>query len=142
MREATVFDTERLIAWMRELWLTDAVPFNETLSRQGLAELLANRSLGRVWIFEDAGYLVLTFGFSLEFGGRDAFIDEFFIAAPHRGKGLGSAMLDQVAGKAANLGVNAIHLEVADTNERAEALYTRLNFRRHHRRLMTRWLNT
>ena len=87
-----------------------------------------------------AGYLILTFGFSLEYGGRDAFIDEFFIATPHRGRGLGKAALEEVARLAPGLGVHAIHLEVADNNHGAESLYSRQGFYRHNRRLMTRWV--
>ncbi len=34
-----------------------------------------------------AGYAALTFGFSLEVGGRDAFIDELFLIEAARGKG-------------------------------------------------------
>ena len=90
LTDAGAADTEQLIEWMRELWLTDTAPFNESLSRQALAQLLADPTLGRAWLLPGcAGYLILTFGFSLEYGGRDAFIDEFFIAAPHRGRGLG-----------------------------------------------------
>ncbi len=142
LSEATANDTEHLIAMMRELWTTPTSTFNEALSRNCLAAMLADRSLGRVWLINGGeGYLVLTFGYSLEFG-RDAFIDEFFIAAPYRNRGTGAAVLDLAAREAAELGVQALHLEVADANDRAEALYARKLFKRHGRRLMTRWLKT
>jgi GNAT superfamily N-acetyltransferase len=34
------------------------------------------------------GYIVLAFGFSFETGGRNAFIDELYVAPEHRGKGI------------------------------------------------------
>jgi hypothetical protein len=44
---------------------------------------LAEQDLGQVWVLvrdhQPAGYMVITFGYSLEFGGRDAFIDELFV---------------------------------------------------------------
>ena len=39
------------------------------------------------------GYLVLTLGYSLEYGGRDAFIDEVYIRSSYRGRGIGTAAL-------------------------------------------------
>ena len=142
LTEATPNSTEHLIDMMRCLWTTPTSRFNEALSRKCLAEMFANRNLGRVWLInENQGYLVLTFGYSLEFG-RDAFIDELFIAEPYRNKGKGAAALDLASREARKLGIQALHLEVADANDQAEALYLRKCFKRHNRRLMTRGLTT
>ncbi len=55
--------------------------------------LLQDPSLGRMWLIEVAGssigYLALTLGYSLEFHGRDSFLDELFIQSPYRGHGFG-----------------------------------------------------
>ena len=44
--------------------------------------MLGDPRLGRLFAIDDdgsvVGYLVLTFGFSLEFGGRNAVVDELF----------------------------------------------------------------
>lgn len=49
--------------------------------------------MGRVWLIQHQslaiGYVILTLGFSLEYGGRDAFIDEFYIQANYQGQGIG-----------------------------------------------------
>ena len=42
LTDVSIADTEQLIEWMRELWLTDTAPFHEALSRQALAQLLAD----------------------------------------------------------------------------------------------------
>lgn len=85
-----------------------------------------------IWALDTAdgwiGYLVLTYGFSIEFRGRDAFIDEFFIRSPHRGRGLGTRALAQVKDRAAELGLVALHLEVARDNRAARRLYGGLGF--------------
>jgi GNAT superfamily N-acetyltransferase len=44
---------------------------------------------------EAVGYIVVTLGYSMEYGGRDAFVDDLFLAAAHRGRGLGTAALAQ-----------------------------------------------
>jgi ribosomal protein S18 acetylase RimI-like enzyme len=95
--------------------------------------LVADSPLGRIWLIaysgEIVGYIALCFGYSIEFGGRDAFIDEFFLVEEARSKGIGSAVLAAVKKRAASIGVKALHLEVARTNKIAKELYERLGFR-------------
>jgi len=53
--------------------------------------LLEHPERGRTWILtigqKPVGYIVLTFGFSFEFLGTDAFIDELYIAPEFRRRG-------------------------------------------------------
>jgi diamine N-acetyltransferase len=81
-------DTKIVVKFIRELYKFDNYPFDECIVRITLAKILKNDSLGRVWLIqhggEAIGYIVLTFGYSLEYQGRDAFIDEFYIQASHR----------------------------------------------------------
>jgi GNAT superfamily N-acetyltransferase len=98
-----------------------------------LAPLLQpGSSLGRVWLVyqggEVLGYAALTFGYSIEFRGRDAFVDELFLVAAARGRGIGSAVLGRVKAQAAALGLVALHLEVARDNRQARRLYERWGF--------------
>jgi len=87
---------------------------------------------------ETAGYAVIAFGFSLEFGGRDAFLDELFIVEACRGQGIGSAALSAVCAWARHEGLCALHLEVERDNKAAKALYTRTGFEdRSHYNLMS-----
>ncbi len=74
------------------------------------------------------GYLVLTIGYSLERGGRDAFIDELYVRPQWRGLGLGTLAVATAEVAARRLGVRAVHLEVDTTNERARRLYERIGF--------------
>jgi ribosomal protein S18 acetylase RimI-like enzyme len=74
------------------------------------------------------GYLVLTIGYSLERGGRDAFIDELYVRPQWRGVGLGTLAVATAEVAARRLGVRAVHLEVDTSNERARRLYERIGF--------------
>jgi ribosomal protein S18 acetylase RimI-like enzyme len=87
-----------------------------------------------------AGYLVLTFGFSLEFGGRDALIDELYVRENFRGRGLGRASLVLAAEVCREEGIRALHLEVDRVNTRAQGVYRQAGFRDHDRYLLTKWL--
>ena len=138
-------DADLLVGFMRGLYAHDQIAFDEQVARTGLAQLLADESLGRVWLIEAngeaAGYVVLTYGFSLEYHGRDAFIDEFFIAAEWRGRGVGLRALEFVAAFCRDEGIAAVHLAVDHANARAQAVYQRFGFEAHERYIMTKWLH-
>ena len=89
-------------------------------------DLLSDGSLG----------LVLAFGYSLEYHGRDAFLDEFFIEEDYRGKGHGKKMLTRAENAAKKLGIKAIHLEVTRHNDPVIPFYKREGFQDHDRYLM------
>jgi GNAT superfamily N-acetyltransferase len=63
--------------------------------------------------------IVLTFGYSLEYQGRGAFIDEFFVQASHRHRGWGKITLQHAEKAARELNIRALHLEITRENGRA-----------------------
>jgi ribosomal protein S18 acetylase RimI-like enzyme len=144
LRLATAADIEAVLALHRAFFSEDGYAFREDESRANLARLLGDPTLGRLWVMDDAGevvgYLLLAFGFSLEFRGRDAFVDELYVAPGHRGRGLGKRALELAAEACRELGVRALHLEVERYKEGAQALYRRMGFADHDRYLMTKWI--
>ena len=94
--------------------------------------LLVSPTLGRIWLInvghQPVGYIALCFGYSIEFKGKDAFIDEFFVKEPWRGKGIGSFVLSAICKEAARLEVKALHLEVQRENHSARKLYASNGF--------------
>ena len=135
-----------VLSMMRGLEDADPVPagFDEKRRRRIFGEFVSDESLGRAWIIWDGdkavGYVVLTLGFSFEYGGRDAFIDELYVDEKHRGRGIGRQMMDFVAEQAREMGVNAVHLEATHNNEPAIELYRRAGYFVHERFLMTKRL--
>ncbi len=145
-REASSHDEGLLIPMMRNLAEQEPgkIEFNETAARAAFRQFLSLPNFGRVWLLhEDAalvGYIILTVGFSFEFRGHDAFIDELFIVASHRRRGYGRQAVAFVEQQARKMGINAIHLEVDDGNDPAFELYRRAGYMDHDRFLMTKWL--
>ena len=90
----------------------------------------------RAWIIEApkngksevAGYLILTIGFSMQYGGRDGYLDELFLTAAYRGKGLGRQVMTFLDTQVKRLGFHYLHLEVVKANERARRLYESLGW--------------
>lgn len=99
---------------------------------KAIRPLLGQSTLGRIWLIcigeEPVGYIAICFGYTIEFSGRDAFVDEMFIAKEHRGKGVGKAVFLLVKAQLAQVGIKVLHLEVARTNERAQRLYRSAGF--------------
>jgi len=97
-----------------------------------ITELLNYPKFGSVFLIKHsgaiAGYIILTFGYTLEYGGRDAFIDEFFIKEDFRNKGVGSFALDYIIKYAKTTGLKALHLEVKEKHNEAARLYERKGF--------------
>ena len=144
IRYATAADAPALLSLMRQYYAEDGYAFVERRARRALERLLADPSLGRIWVMtvgsQMVGYFVLTLGFSLEYLGRDAFLDELYVLPDWRGRSLGGRALPLVEEECRKLEVNALHLEVEPGKRRALRLYEKAGFERHERYLMTKSL--
>lgn len=149
IRPATPADVDTILDFSRRLNEEDPSPtddfhFDPAAVRAALLELLVAPPLGRVWLACNTetpiGYAVLTFGFSLESHGRDALLDELYIAAGYRGRGIGTQVIELVEAEARKAGAKKLYLEVERPNKRAQKLYQRLGFGDQGRFLMSKQL--
>lgn len=142
---ATAKDLGTFVAFMRQLQEDDpwSCPFDEAAATSALRGLIENPTLGRAWLIhadqQPIGYIVLTMDYSLEYGGKCAWVDEFFIQKQHRGKGLGAEAMRLFEKEARKLGALTVHLQVNEGN-RAIELYRRMGFEGHGRQMLTKWL--
>jgi ribosomal protein S18 acetylase RimI-like enzyme len=145
-RCARAEDEDTILVLMRALEDSDPGPlqFDEGRRREVFREFIEHPELGAVWLITAAGkpsgYVILTLGYSFEYGGRDAFVDELYVVPEMRGRGLGKAALTCLEQAARDYGVQAVHLEVSFENKAALEVYRRSGFRDHDRRLMTKRL--
>ena len=86
------------------------------------------------------GYIVLCFGYSLEWLGRDAFVDEFYLREEYRGRGWGRATMAFVEEAARDAGVRALHLEVVRENVAALKIYSKMGFQEHESTFLSKWI--
>jgi GNAT superfamily N-acetyltransferase len=117
-------DTDGLLACARAFHAEDGHPLPKA-GEAALAALLdANSPYGRVLVLEAegrvAGYGVICFGYSVEFGGRDAFVDDLYVAPELRGAGYGRQTIERLAELAREEGCHALHLEVFTGNPMAD----------------------
>ncbi len=140
-RLATLADLETVLALHRDFFAEDGYAFREEESRANLARLLEDSGLGRVFVVEEGavvGYLVLTFGFSLEFHGDNAVVDELYIAPGHRGRGLGPQALAAAEAACRERGIRAVHLLVERYKTEVQELYRRVGFVAYDRVIMSK----
>jgi GNAT superfamily N-acetyltransferase len=132
------------LAMMQRFYAEESLEYREERARPALEGIIARPELGGWWFIladgEAVGYFVLTACYSLEFGGRFALLDEFYVVPDRRGAGIGALVLDRVQEEAARMGVSAIRLEVDRLNPRVRGFYARSGFAAHDRDLMTKWL--
>jgi ribosomal protein S18 acetylase RimI-like enzyme len=146
IRPATSADEPYLLSMMRELVEQEPNPavFHGTLASNAFRYLLEHPERGQIWMLleqeKPIGYIVLTLGFSFEFHGTDAFIDELYVVPQFRRRGFAKQAVRHLEAEARRLGVNALHLEVDKGNDAAFELYQRTGFEDHNRFLMTKWL--
>jgi GNAT superfamily N-acetyltransferase len=132
LRIATESDLDLLRMYVRAYHEFEGIAHRDGDPAAALRPLLGRSPLGRLWLIclgpPPIGYAAICFGYTIEFSGRDAFVDELFIVPEQRGKGYGKAVLALLKSEAASLGVKALHLEVARTNEGAQRLYRSAGF--------------
>lgn len=142
---AKMEDLDRVLPLVAAFHLEEGVEQDDATRRSALEPLLEGSPHGCVYLAGPTrapiGYVIITFGWSVEFGGLDGFIDEIYIRPGVRGRGIGTEILTSLPKTLAGAGMKAIHLEVNTENTKARAVYEKMHFTpREKYMLMTRKL--
>jgi ribosomal protein S18 acetylase RimI-like enzyme len=142
---ATASDLEKIAAMRRQLYEKSPATIDEPRDRHTMLQLIEQPQLGAAWLInvdgKTVGYALVTFCYSIEFGGRFALLDELYVAPESRRHGIGAEAVKLIEEILQPQKIAALRLEVEQTNSGAQRFYGRNNFQLHDRRLMTRWLN-
>lgn len=124
---ATLDDLPTLLTMMPGIYVYDTELPDVSRWAAAAAELIQHPEFGHIWMIrrqgQDIGYMVATYGFSLEFYGRGIVIDELFVAEAHRGQGIGRQALAFIEDFARRQGLHSLTLEVEDSNPRGRRFY-------------------
>ena len=135
-----IADIEIITQMMRDFYAIDNYPIDVEVTKTLFQEFISNEHLGKSWLIysenEIAGYIILTFIFSFEYGGKIAFVDELFIKETARGKGIGKEAIQFIQREVPKLSLKLLYLEVEPHNENAQKLYLAHDFVIHNRKLM------
>lgn len=110
----------------------EEISLSADIREKSVEKLLSDGTLGEIWLIKKSnhliGYIVVCFGYSIEFGGREVVIDELYIESPERGMGVGAEVLGRLKELMRAHDVVAIQLEVGQQNDRAKSLYVNSGF--------------
>jgi len=137
-------DLDRLLPMVSNFHSIEKVEKSDAQRHAAVLPLLQGSPHGAIWLIGPSrapvGYIAVSFGWSIELGGMDGFIDEFFIREAVRGRGMGTEVLIALLPELANAGVMALHLEVSKNNASATKLYEKMGFRRRDQYNLMTWV--
>jgi ribosomal protein S18 acetylase RimI-like enzyme len=133
-------DRDLVLSFIRQLYEHEAIEFAADRVGSALDRLLARPDWGTVVLIQPAsdttadrppiaGYALLAYLYSLEFGGLVALLDELWISEAWRGQGLGRKAMEAIEQFCRDRGLVALRLEVGKHNPVARSLYQSLGFR-------------
>jgi len=133
-------DLDRLAALVGAFHAEAGLQGDDEARRAALAPLLDDCPQGAAYLIGPArapiGYVIVGFGWSVEMGGMDAFIDEIYLRRAVRGRGIATEVLNALPRALAGAGIKALHLEVERDNKAAQRLYARAGFKARERYLL------
>ncbi len=133
LRLAKPDDLARILPMVEAFHQHMGIKSDDAHRQAAIAPLLDGLPHGAVYLIgpnsAPVGYIVISFGWSVEFGGLDVVLDEFYVRERVRGRGMGGEALRALMKTLSTYGVKAMSLEVDTTDAKTHALYKRLGFR-------------
>lgn len=121
----------QLLPLVRAAHAEAGLSFDEDGLRDTLGPLLDGIPHGAAWLMgprrAPVGYVVVSFGYSVEYGGMDGAVDEIYVRAALRRRGIASEALAALMPSLAEHGIKAMHLELG-ADGAASSAYRRLGF--------------
>lgn len=131
LRIARPEDFAKLDALVAAFHAHDAIASTAERRYDGIMPLLEGSPHGVIYLIgpssSPVGYITLAFNWSIEYGGLEAIVDEFFIREKIRGRGMGQDALNQIIAMLRENGVKLVTLETAFDSP-AMSLYRRVGF--------------
>ncbi|CDS95088.1 MULTISPECIES: GNAT family N-acetyltransferase [Sphingobacterium] len=136
----TFENIDTIVSMMQDFYAIDGYDMDPAVSRENFKTFLDDQNLGQSWLIKEndlvLGYIIVVYFFSFEFKGRVALLDELFLNADARGKGVGRKAVEFVKDYVQEQGCKLVLLEVESHNLPAQKLYESQGFDFHPRNIM------
>ncbi|UGQ45508.1 GNAT family N-acetyltransferase [Massilia endophytica] len=129
IRLASAADAPALVDLMEAFYAESHYPLDRDWALQAFRTLISQPALGAVWVADNGaliGHAVLTVRYAMEFGALSAIIDDLFVSAPHRQRGIARRLLEALLEDSRSRGCKSVHVEVGASNPAARQLYASL----------------
>ncbi|MBN1656942.1 MAG: GNAT family N-acetyltransferase [Anaerolineae bacterium] len=132
LQVATASDLEEILGLLAAQFGEHEIELPASVLREAVAAMFERDELGFFVVAREGGKAVglaaVSLAWTLEHGGKSAWLDELYVLPERRGRGIGTALLHEAVRHAAASGCAAVDLEVDRGHTRAEALYARAGF--------------
>jgi len=136
---ATLDDLDEVARLLAAQFKEHAIALPGRALRAAVRGALEDPSRGEFLVARDVrpvGVAYLAYTWTLEHGGRSAWLEELYVVPVMRSRGVGTRLLREAMARAKAAGAAAVDLEVDDDHARAAHLYAREGFHAHRR---ARW---
>ena len=141
VERANLTDQEFILELLQKQFVEHEIEYSSDALSAAIGEMLKREGLGLFLVARDEdqiiGIAVISFAWTLEHGGKSAWLDELYVLPEYREKGTGSALIESAIDELKKEGCAAIDLEVEEDHRRAGHLYQRKGFERLKR---SRWV--
>ena len=132
LRSAQPSDPNQLLTWVADYHAFEGINSDQAHRLGAISPLIDGSPHGDVHIITqhgvDVGYVIFCYGWSIEFGGAEAILDELYLCPTMRGRGLGTIALRESIAALKVAGIILITLEVDHSNLAAQSLYRDMGF--------------
>jgi len=130
---ATMQDIPRLCELLKILFGQEReFCYDETTQAKGLAMILSDTSIGRIYVMKEEGYIVGMVSFlwtvSTALGAKVAWLEDMVIDVPYQKKGYGKMLLHEALDAMKVLTCKRVRLLTDTDNVHAQKLYQSLGF--------------
>jgi len=143
IERATLANKENLNNLMQRQFDEHEIDYTAEILDYAIQEVLERNELGLFLIAKEddrvIGFAAISYAWTLEHGGKSAWLDELYVLPEYRDRGVGSVLLGAVTEEVRREGCRAVDLEVEEEHCRAERLYERKGFKRLRR---SRWVKS
>lgn len=124
-------DGEKLLSLMARYHEERGLDYDDKHRAKVSVPLLNGSPLGAVWLIgpqrAPLGYVLVTFGWSVRYGGMIGWVEEVFIRPSVRSRGIGTEVLHAIAVSLGPAGIEALQVRV-DGDERLARFCKRVGF--------------
>ncbi len=132
MRKATPNDLQLFLELMTEFYAESGYELNHKTTTKAFQTILEQPNLGQIWLIQDGtknvGHVLVTFKFAMEYAGMIACIDDLFVLAAYRNRGLSTAALEEIRAYCEENQLRGMTVEVGGDNAPAQKVYRRVGF--------------
>ena len=132
IERANLEDQDTVVDLLFRQFQEHAIETSQERLAWAVGQVLCNENHG-FFLLAKVGDLALgvaniAFAWTLEHGGKSAWLDELYMLPEYRGRGIGTALLEEAIAQAHDAGCAAVDLEVDENHHKAENLYQREGF--------------